>query len=484
MSVFHICVCLASVTVISNAATTVEAPPAVTTRLVNGNEYVGRLEVWYNGEWGTVCDDAFEEVDATVVCYSLGYGYVGHALANAFYGEGTGQIWLDEVTCTGTETFIGDCGHLPWGSHNCVHSEDVSVDCSMADVNSTAPPPPDVPTRLVNGNQFAGRVEVWHNGLWGTVCDDGFGEVDATVVCYSLGYGYVGHSLPNAYYGEGTGAIWLDEVACTGTETFIGDCGHLGWGSHNCVHSEDVSVDCSIADVNSTAPPPPDVPTRLADGNQFAGRVEVWHNGQWGTVCDDAFSEIDATVVCYSLGYGYVGLPLPNAFYGEGIGQIWLDEVTCDGTETFIGDCNHLGWGIHNCWHSEDVSVDCSMADVNSTAPPQPDVLTRLVNGTASAGRVEVWHNGQWGTVCDDGFEDVEASVVCYSLGYGYVGRAIWSSYYGQGSGLIWLDNVDCTGNETFIGDCAHNSWGENDCSHYEDVSVDCSLETTAAVGH
>jgi len=359
--VLYICVCLASVAVISHAATTVEAPPAVTTRLVNGNQYVGRVEVWYNGEWGTVCDDAFGEVDASVVCYALGYGYVGHSLPNAYYGQGTGQIWLDEVACTGNETFIGDCGHLPWGSHNCQHNEDVSVDCSIADVNSTAAPPPDVPTRLVNGNQYAGRVEVWYNGQWGTVCDDNFGDVDASVVCYSLGYGYVGHPLPSAFYGEGIGQIWLDEVTCNGTETFIGDCGHLGWGSHNCWHSEDVSVDCSIADVNSTAPPPPEVQTRLANGTSWAGRVEVWHNGQWGTVCDDGFGDVDASVVCYSLGYGYTGRAIPRAYYGQGSGLIWLDEVTCSGSETFIGDCAHNEWGVNDCSHGEDVSVDCSL---------------------------------------------------------------------------------------------------------------------------
>jgi len=45
--------------------------------------------------------------------------------------------------------------------------------------------------------------------------------------------------------------------------------------------------------------------------------------------------------------------------YGAGQGQIWLDNLGCTGTESNIANCRHNGWGIHNCDHSEDVSVAC-----------------------------------------------------------------------------------------------------------------------------
>lgn len=100
---------------------------------------------------------------------------------------------------------------------------------------------------------------------------------------------------------------------------------------------------------------------RLVGGTlSHEGRVEVLYNKQWGTVCDDGWDINDAHVVCRELGYTGAEAALSRAYFGEGSGPIWMDDVNCHGTETSLGNCHHSGMGVHNCAHSEDASVRCT----------------------------------------------------------------------------------------------------------------------------
>ena len=90
-------------------------------------------------------------------------------------------------------------------------------------------------------------MEVYHPSYgWGTVCDDTFDLADGNVICRQLGYSGASSTYHSARYGQGTGTIMLDDTGCSGSESFIWDCSHLGWTSHNCAHGEDSSVDCYI----------------------------------------------------------------------------------------------------------------------------------------------------------------------------------------------------------------------------------------------
>ncbi|KAF7657056.1 hypothetical protein LDENG_00032330, partial [Lucifuga dentata] len=205
--------------------------------------------------------------------------------------------------------------------------------------------------RLANGgnSSCSGRVEIFHSGQWGTVCDDEWDLVDAQVACRQLGCGRVLSAPHSARFGQGIGPIWLDNVRCTGSESKLTDCSHQGFGSHNCYHSEDAGVVCEAG-----------FPVRLVNSdNRCSGRVEVYHDGQWGTVCDDAWDLNDAQVVCRQLGCGTALSAPHNAQFGQGSGPIWLANVGCFRNEPSITDCQHQGFGVHNCVHSEDAGVRC-----------------------------------------------------------------------------------------------------------------------------
>uniref|UniRef100_A0A3P9CX36 SRCR domain-containing protein n=1 Tax=Maylandia zebra TaxID=106582 RepID=A0A3P9CX36_9CICH len=298
----------------------------------------GRVEIYYNNSWGTVCDDGWDLNDAEVVCRQINCGTALEALPSTHFGAGTGQIWLDEVTCSGNESSLTTCVHNQFGSHDCDHREDAGVICSG-------------PIRLAGpgSTRCSGRVEVYYNNSWGTVCDDRWDLNDAEVVCRQINCGSALQAPRSAHFGAGTGQIWLNNVTCSRSESSLIGCQHSGFGSNNCGHFEDAAVICSG-------------PIRLAGpgSTRCSGRVEVYHSKSWGTVCDDGWDLNDAEVVCRQINCGSALQAPRSAHFGAGTGQIWLDHVTCSGNENSLAECQHSGFGSNRCEHGQDAAVICS----------------------------------------------------------------------------------------------------------------------------
>ncbi|XP_067280213.1 galectin-3-binding protein A-like [Pseudorasbora parva] len=109
---------------------------------------------------------------------------------------------------------------------------------------------------------------------------------------------------------------------------------------------------------------------------------------------------------------------------------------------------------------------------------PTQEGRVRLVGDHPSSGRVEIYHDGQWGTVCDDGWDLAEGQVVCRQMGFLGAISVTAGGQNGEGSGPIWLDDMNCKGSESSLSECSFNGWGVTDCSHKEDAGVICQTGT------
>jgi len=234
-------------------------------RLVNGaSRHVGRVEVFVNGKWGTVCDDQYGLQDANVICRMLGYSRALVARNRGFFGRGTGPIWVDSLNCKGDEDSIFECSMNEFGDHDCEHKEDAGVEC----YRETPKVPPSLPVRLACpynrtcGNvarkrgpdpgectpsvHVEGIVEVYYKEKWWFMSAAGWDNNDVNVVCGQLGYpmafGTVSDIEDIIYnktmikktekesFNKRLSQVIMKEVDCTGIERQLRLCYHFGWG--------------------------------------------------------------------------------------------------------------------------------------------------------------------------------------------------------------------------------------------------------------
>ncbi|XP_053388146.1 deleted in malignant brain tumors 1 protein-like [Mercenaria mercenaria] len=424
-------------------------------RLIGGRgNFEGTIDINYQRQWGTICDKGFTNQDAEVVCKMAGFNG-GVAVKGAKFGElDYGRIWAENLGCRGTEPSIKQCSRYSSvfaGSTTCNHSMDAGVICDHT------------PVRLVGGQYpFEGRLEVYHNGAWGTVCKTGFdASTDGVAFCEMLGYNYT--NTPTIYnVTGGSGPIWLSNVDCSIHTVDVEFCAHDGWENTTCNHDMDVALRCRHTNI------------QLRGGSgAWEGSVEVYldEKSTWSSICDSDFGEKEAEAVCSM--FGYNGRDAHHVEYAAGYFSSSyspkIGNLTCTGNETDIRHCSAVFRTNSSCTASTAASIKCRSIDV------------RLVDGPhSSAGRVEVYHDGHWGTICDSQWDDEDATVICKMLSaYPYegevFGKAVKSSYFGRGEGPVWLADVRCRGTEHDIKDCTKSWAGGVNCDHTNDAGVICS---------
>uniref|UniRef100_A0A673B6Z5 SRCR domain-containing protein n=1 Tax=Sphaeramia orbicularis TaxID=375764 RepID=A0A673B6Z5_9TELE len=301
-------------------------------------------QVLYNGLWGTVCDDGWDIKDADVVCRAKNCGTALKAKSSAFFGEGQGPIWLDDVDCFGNESSLSHCGRIFFEQTGCDHREDAGVVCSgMEDYFLEI---------LVNGtDRCSGRVEVYHDDQWLPALNFNWGMNEATVLCREMNCGDAAQFSGSSSQVEELRGY---KVSCTGTESSLTQCTLTEYVRTSSDLAGVLHMYACVCTFHFT-----DGLTLVNGASECSGRVEIFHEGQWGTVCDDDWGTPDAMVVCRQLGCGPAISVHSGSRFGRGSGPIWLDDVMCRGEEPVLTHCRHNGFGKNNCGHDEDAGVTC-----------------------------------------------------------------------------------------------------------------------------
>ena len=405
----------------------------------SSNPFEGLVEVRFKGEWHTVCDNKFELPDARVICRELGYGEP-ISFGNQRYRLGTGKILVDDLECTGNEESFLDCPQKRWFSSDCSHAEDVDITCSGPPAGST------VLGKCVT-ECGAGLFLTTHNTceLCSRECAACVTSPEECTACrdpYFLNASSCSTSCPDGMYASATtrscqhcdssrGCRTCEDqpdrclscippkiqkgtkcVSSCGSGMYrdghvcVADCGLMRYGNsssgechacplncYSCELGETGLVECRMcvlgfvldaqkncvktcpsgyfaAPVNvSTFGVRPILRLSIVGRSKFSGRLEILHDGVWGSICDDYWSNTNAKVACAQMLLG----PPRKSYYNRrqsfremNISKIWLDDVHCYGDEENLSDCKHRGWSSHNCGHHEDVHLECSSPGVSS----------------------------------------------------------------------------------------------------------------------
>ncbi|XP_033498270.1 lysyl oxidase homolog 3B isoform X1 [Epinephelus lanceolatus] len=391
----------------------------------------GRIELFYKGEWGTICDDDFSISNANVLCRQLGFVSATGWTHSAKYGKGQGKIWLDNVLCNGGEKSIELCKSRGWGNSDCTHDEDAGVVCKDERIPGFVDS--NVIDAHVNENKIEevrlrpvvtmsrkklpvteGVVEVRYKDGWAQICDLGWTIKNTRVVCGMLGFPHERKVNKNFYKRLKKRAA--EKVSRPKVNVSAG-------GRHT-----------SKAKANSKS-------------KQSSAGKRLYLERQKN------FYHIHS-VACTGTEVHLAACPLefskPNT------------TTTCEGGMAAVVSCMPGPLFMQNNGQKKKLKTASNV---------------RLKGGAKlGEGRVEVLKDNEWGTVCDDRWDLLSASVVCRELGFGSAKEALTGARMGQGMGPIYMNEVKCLGHEKSIWNCPFKNITSEDCQHMEDAAIRCNV--------
>jgi len=275
---------------------------------------------------------------------------------------------------------------VDWGD------ESDNDDCDSTDCR---PSLKDGSIRLTGGrDETEGNVEVYHEGVWGGICDDEWDKDEAKVACKSLGYPGADIATNGARYGYSPAVIWMDNMYCYGTEKTLDKCRFDGWGTHDCERTEAAGVRCtphppSTTTTTTTTPVPKipmvhvakDMDIRLAGGRTAKeGRIEMkFDDGPWGVACGDGWGVREAIVACKQLGLGYAAATMSTSIFGGSNMTKLVSGLGCKGNEESLLDCGHDDFGSLFC-PGEGMHDIAAVVCTDTQADLEPDLYQLMTS--------------------------------------------------------------------------------------------------------
>ena len=229
----------------------------------------------------------------------------------------------------------------------------------------------------------------------------------------------------------------------------------------------------------------------MSTSGRSNGYLQVYNPTKkiWGAVCGaNSWGNRQRSTACEAAGYGP---SYPRSYRSSGVQLQPLQAAypSCLTSYRKEIDCSTgVQWGRSYCTSRSDrFYVSCQKGKPLISSKNKRKTLTfspsavRLVGGSGrNGGRVEVYHNGVWGTVCGRWWGKSDGDVVCRQLGFS-LGAETTAISYGPGSGIVWLDQVQCVGNEKSLDKCRHAGYGTSTCDHYQDAAVNCKTASSTS---
>ncbi|XP_069783110.1 scavenger receptor cysteine-rich domain-containing protein DMBT1-like isoform X2 [Narcine bancroftii] len=409
-------------------------------RLVDGDSMCsGRVEVFYNNTWGTICDDYWDVADAVVVCRQLNCGFAESARGSSQFGEGLDDIWLDDVECVGSEGNLRQCKLRPIGDHNCNHVEDAGVIC-----NPEQPPKPAIYSGKSSGVFIRGE------NLTIKCTTQGFYTSTMFYLFSSRGNDPVATKTPTSRHH---------------TATFVfTNITEKHKGNYSCSYDSEISgrtfrsgrsENMNIM-LKEFLPQPHLMHSHLATvivaGQDISLRCEAPE--RYNKCIFHLFKDSEANVISSQLA-------------DERSAQVEFNI-------TGVGKSNE---GSYLCKYevvsSESLHFNSSLSQ-GLNISVEDGVALRLVNDECN-GEVEVYYNGSWGKVCGNGWRLSEARVVCRQLGCGFARSAAAKGRYSASLNKVQLNYVHCLGTEALLWNCVSLSWTDSTCFGYYRAEAACS---------